>query len=222
MSVLNADHFGNPFVGLYARASDSYLIAAPNCPPKMVAALSALGAKTIFCTIDRSFLVGLFCAGNKNGIVVPISICADEKRAIKKAFPDVTLGSLSGKLNAAGNNICANSHGGIANPDFSRAEIKQISDTLGVEIVPMEIVGHKTVGTCCLATEKGFVAHNRINEPEMKQLESIFKVKGANATVNMGTPFAPLGIIANSHGMVAGLRTSGFELSRIMGGLDLQ
>jgi translation initiation factor 6 len=222
MAVSKSDHYGNPFIGIYARASDSYLLAAVNSPPKFVRSLDALGVPPLYTTISNSFLIGLYCAGNNAGLIVCEGFSERERKAIKSAYPDVRLHVCKDKLNAIGNNLVANSHGGIANPGISNAEIKKISDTLGVEVVKMEIAGFHTVGACCAATDKGFVAYNRISEDEMNELESVLHVKGENCTVNTGTPFVPLGILANSKGLVIGSATSGFELSKIMGGLDIE
>ena len=90
-----------------------------------------------------------------------------------------------------------------------------MADTLGVELVEAEIACYHTVGSCSLATANGFAAHFSAKDSEIAALASIFKVKGAKGSVNKGTGFVALGVIANSKGYVAGEQTTAFEMGRI-------
>jgi translation initiation factor 6 len=85
--------------------------------------------------------------------------------------------------------------------------------------VQSNIAGFTTVGVACIATNKGLVAHNEINDDELKHVEEILGVEGTNSSVNMGFPFPAYGVVANSHGYVVGDKTSGIELMRIQRGL---
>ena len=109
----------------------------------------------------------------------------------------------------------------IVNPDMPKADLRKIEDALGVEAVAVGICGYKTIGMMIVCTNKGFVAHNRISEDEMKNLEEILGAQGINSTVNSGTPMVGLGVVANSFGAVVGEDMSGFELSRVQQGLEL-
>jgi len=119
------------------------------------------------------------------------------------------------KFNAHGNNICTNNKCGIINPHIPEPQRKTMEDVLGVELIPMTIAKHTTVGSCVIATDNGFLAHYQASEDEMKQLEEIFKVKGNKGTVNMGTGFVSVGLAVNKNGYVAGEKTSAYELGRV-------
>jgi len=216
---LLASDFGNPFIGLYCACNDNLAFLGPSVSPKLEDACKrALGVPVHKATIAGSNILGLFCAMNSSGIVVPEQAENNEVRRLKELGLNVLV--LEGRLNACGNLIAANDKGAIASPHFEKADIAKISDCLGVEVVQTAIAGYATTGACCLVTNKGFAAHNRVNEEELALLEGALKVKGTIATANMGVSFLRPCVVANSHGYVAGEKTSGFETSRLDEGLD--
>lgn len=219
MPATKTSNFGNPHIGLFARASDRLVAADASAFPKFFTALEALSVPILKTTFGGSGLVGIFLAMNSNGAVVPSFCSREEVAAFKAQGLNVTM--VSGSFSAAGNNIAANDFGAVANPDFSSAERKRISDCLGVEVVGRHVAGYGTVGSCLLATNKGFAAHNRATEEELKELQSILRVGGENCTVNTGVPFVSIGAIANSKGAVFGLDCTGFEIGRVSGALAL-
>jgi len=219
MSVLKASNFGNPHIGVFARASEKLVVADISSSPKLIPVLSKLSVPILQATIGGSGLVGIFLAMNSNGAVLPPN-CSKEEMAVFKKQGLNTI-SISGPFSAAGNNIAANDFGAIANPEISSKEAKRISDCLGVEVVCKSVAGYLTSGSCVIATNKGFAAHNRTSEEELKELQSILKVPGQNCTVNMGVAFVSLGTVANSHGAVLGEASTGFEVGRVAQALDL-
>jgi len=66
-----------------------------------------------------------------------------------------------------------------------------------------------------VATNQGILAHPRISEAEIAVLEDLFGLPVDVGTVNFGSPLVGSGLLANSHGYMAGLDTSGPELGRI-------
>ena len=88
-------------------------------------------------------------------------------------------------------------------------------------MVRRRVAGYFTAGSCVLATNKGFAAHNRAGEEELKELQAILHVPGQNCTLNAGTAFVQSGALANSSGCLAGEASTGFELGRLAGALGL-
>jgi len=127
--------------------------------------------------------------------------------------PEVRVGIVPGKFTAIGNLVVSNDKGGIISPKLSRQK-KVIEDVLGVEIVKRKIGGHEEVGSCCVATNKGFLVHPDA-EAELKELEGFFQVSGNVGSVNFGFPYPKAGLVANSYGYLTGRNTSGIELGRI-------
>ncbi|MEM3030952.1 MAG: translation initiation factor IF-6 [Candidatus Micrarchaeia archaeon] len=210
---------GNAFPGLFARASEAIAITG-RAPPGFRRALErVLGTTVLETGIAGSPLAGLYCALNSNGIVLPATALGEEVAALKRAGLNTAV--LRTPHTALGNNIVANDRGALANPRMKRGEVAEVSDALGVEVVPASIAGYNTVGSVCVATNRGFLAHNDAGEEELRAIESVLKVKGGIGTCNMGVPFVGLCLVANSRGYLAGEPTTGFELARIDQALEL-
>jgi translation initiation factor 6 len=125
------------------------------------------------------------------------------------------------KKTAYGNLVLANDFGAVVDPRFKGPTIKQISKTLGVEVVRAEIAGLPYVGSLAVATNKGILAHPLLKDKERKVLEKVFKVPVDVGTVNCGIPYVGTGLIANSHAAVAGSMTTGPEMFIIGNALDV-
>jgi translation initiation factor 6 len=180
-----------------------------------------LKVRLIYTTISGSVLAGALACANSNGMLLSNSIRGEELERIKEAYKgNITL--MENKKNAYGNLVLANDKGAVVDPRFKAKEIKQISDTLGVETVPAEIAALPYVGSLATATNKGVFAHPLLKEEEKKILESIFKVPVDVGTVNCGIPYVGTGLIANSIAAVAGSMTTGpemFMIEQILGTL---
>ncbi len=209
----NCSYFGNPWIGMFIRANDSFTFAPQDTMNKLTEKLKEnLGNEVHKMSIGESNLLGLHSAMNSNGMVLPNVALPSEV----KAFKDLGLNIFQSKekQNAHGNNICVNDKGGIINPHIDPLERKKFEDALGVELVPMKIAEYVAVGSCCVAGNKGFLAHYQSSDDELKQIGSALKVSGARGTVNMGTGFVACGLIINKFGYVAGEATSAHEMGR--------
>jgi translation initiation factor 6 len=179
-----------------------------------------LKVKLVHTSIGGSVLAGALACANSNGILLSIFAREEELAAIKSSFEgNVTV--METKKTAYGNLVLANDHGAVVDPRFKESEIKQISETLGVEAVPCEIAGLPYVGSLAVATNKGVLAHPLLKDEERKVLESVFKVPVDVGTVNCGVPYVGTGLICNSHAAVAGSLTSGPEMFIIGNALDV-
>ncbi|VVC01006.1 Translation initiation factor 6 [uncultured archaeon] len=219
MPISKTSNFGNPYIGLFARSSDRLAAVDISASPKFLHALCALEVPVVKATFGGSGFAGIFLAMNSNGAVLP-SFCSREEIALFKSH-GLNVATVSAEVSAAGNNIAANDFGAIANPDVPRGKLKEISDCLGVEVHPMMVAGYATVGSAVLATNKGFVAHNRASEEELKQLHSIFRVEGVNSTLCTGTAFVSLCALANSKSALFGESCTGFEMGRAVDALAI-
>ena len=200
---------GEDFVGLLGFATDKYAILAEKFP-----GIEALGVPELRTRIYGTNLVGMFCCGNSNGIILPYFISKSKMKELKKFFSklDVEIGIFPGKHTALGNLVACNDKGAVISPKLSDPSL--VEDVLGVKATVMEIAGHEEVGSCCLATNRGFIAHPDAEE-DMRLLKRILKVEGKTGSVNFGFPFVKAGLVANSNGYLAGLGTTGIELGRV-------
>jgi translation initiation factor 6 len=199
---------GEDFIGLLGMATDRYAILSRNFPR-----VEALDVPVTRTRLYGSNLIGLFSAGNSNGLLLPYFISDDEIEGLGKSLGgDIKIGRLMDRCTAVGNLIACNDQGAIVSPMIS--ETKTIRKILGVRVVQRKIAGHDEVGACCIATNRGFLVHPEA-ENELEKISKIFKVEGMAGSVNFGFPFVKSGLIANSRGYLAGSRTSGIELGRI-------
>ncbi|MBU4201791.1 MAG: translation initiation factor IF-6 [Candidatus Altiarchaeales archaeon] len=200
---------GEDFVGLLGFATDKYAILAEKFP-----GIEALGVPELRTRIYGTNLIGMFCCGNSNGILLPYFVLKSKIKELEKFFSkiDVKIGILPGKHTALGNLVACNDSGAVISPKISDPNL--IEDVLGVKATVMEIAGHEEVGSCCIATNKGFLVHPDA-EDDLKFLKRIFKVEGMAGSVNFGFPFVKAGLVANSNGYLTGLGTTGIELGRV-------
>lgn len=221
MAVYLSSIVGSASIGVYSLATDK-VVLIPNVVPLKKAERTAewLKAKLISTSISGSVLIGAFASANSNGILLPNSIQEGELLQIKKHFENnVTI--METKKTAHGNLVLANDFGAVVDPRLKEPQIKKISDTLGVEVVPAEIAGLPYVGSLAVATNKGVLAHPLLKDEERKALESVFKVPVDVGSVNCGIPYVGTGLIANSHAAVAGSLTTGPEMFIIGNALDV-
>ncbi|MBU0532456.1 translation initiation factor IF-6 [Candidatus Micrarchaeota archaeon] len=217
---MRTTYFGNPWIGMFIKTNDKITMLPVDSMKKLDEAIeSNLKTEIIKTTIADSNLLGIYTAINSNGIILPNIVNEKEVDALKKCGLNTYISSE--RYNAHGNNIAVNDKGGIINPNISKKEIKEMEEVLGVELVPTTVAGHSTVGSACIATNTGFLAHYKSNENEMAVLKDALKVYGSKGTVNTGTGFVSYGIIVNKNGYVAGEHTTAFELGRLEEALGL-
>lgn len=215
------DFNGNAHVGVYCRANDTIAFIEPQLRKETVKVMEeCLGVDVVELTIGGSSLVGSLATLNSYGMVVADFIEEKELAVIKEHFEGEVL-IIDDKFNAAGNNILANDHGAIAHPLLKKTTVQHIEDTLNVEVVQAQIAELNTVGMAAVATNRGVLCHPKVPEDERAMLEDVMGVEVKTGTVNHGMPYVGAGLVANSHGAVAGITTTGIELNRIENALDL-
>ena len=203
----------NPFLGLFLRANESLALAPIGLPEKTQRQLEeGLGVTVVKLLVNQSNLLGIYCALNSKGIIVPSFAEAKEVQLLKDQGLNVY--KLDSQWGAAGNNILVNDHAALINPALPSTEAKKIADCLGVEAAQGYVSGIPTVGSINVVTNKGLLAYNRITDIELKRLESLFKVTGLMGSANLGVPFVGIWMVANTNGALMGDMTSGVEVQR--------
>jgi translation initiation factor 6 len=107
-----------------------------------------------------------------------------------------------------------NDNGIVIPPTLKRLQ-NQLEKFFGLPCNITTIAGLNPLGSLGIATNKGVLVHPQITDKEAKMIERTLEVPLDVGTVNFGSPYPGSGIIANSHGFVAGTSTSGIELGRI-------
>ncbi|HDI42248.1 MAG TPA: translation initiation factor IF-6 [Candidatus Bathyarchaeota archaeon] len=215
MGVYLSGMFGSACIGVYILAIDR-LVLTPKQMPKHKAGRMGewLEAEVVQTNVGGSILLGSLLCGNSNGIVAPHYIREEEIRTIESAL-DINVVAMESRRTAYGNLVLANDKGALASPELTRRELEAISDALGVEVVQGTIAGLPYVGSLATATNRGVLAHPKIGRDELELLRSVLKVPVDVGTVNGGIPYIATGLVANSHGAVAGYATTGREMAVI-------
>lgn len=208
--------FGTAEVGLFATATDSVCIVPPQLKPRQGRLIEeVLGVEVIPTTIAGSFLIAPMVAGNSSGLVISMMALDEEVEQIKKKAGDLNILVLRSRYTAVGNLILANDKAALVSSLFKKREVKEIEDTLGVEVAQGRIAGRTYVGSLAVVTNEGGLIHVEASEEEGEALSKLFNVEILPGTVNNGVPFVRSGIIANSRGAIIGSLTTGPELMNI-------
>ena len=132
-----------------------------------------------------------------------------------KQIAEVPVDWIDDKMTALGNIIAVNDNGALCHPDFNSAARQKIEDVLDVEVVPGNIARLPIVGANSVCTNTGAIVHPMATDDEIDQLSQLLKVHVEVGTVNRGSPYTSLGVLANVDGMIAGADTTGVELAHI-------
>ncbi|MFC7081990.1 translation initiation factor IF-6 [Halorussus caseinilyticus] len=213
--MLRAAFVGSSYVGVFARATDEYLLVRPDLDDEVVADVSdELEVDAIETTVGGSSTVGALAVGNENGLLVSSRVSDRERDRIEEAA-DASVSELPGKINAAGNVVLANDNGAYVHPDLPREAMQAVEDALEVDVERGELADVRTVGTAAVATNEGVLCHPKTTDAQLDRLEEVLGVPADIGTINYGAPLVGSGLLANEHGYVVGQETTGPELGRI-------
>ncbi|HVO37105.1 MAG TPA: translation initiation factor IF-6 [Candidatus Acidoferrum sp.] len=221
MAIYLCSIFGSPSIGVYSLATEKIVIIPKPVPLEIAERIEQwLKIKLIYTTIGGSVLVGSLACSNSNGILLPNYVRKEELDALESVFEgNITI--METKRTAYGNLVLANDHGAIVDPRLRESDVKQVSETLGVEVASGEIAGLPYVGKLAMATNKGVLAHPLLKDSERKTIEDVLKVPVDVGTINCGIPYVGTGLIGNSRAVVAGSMTTGPEMFIIGNALDV-
>ena len=213
--IARTDFEGDSSVGAYGIATDRFVFATSNMSEKSLDVIEkTFNLPLVQATVATLDAVGLVSVATSNGILVPYTI-ADEELAQLKSASEVPVDWLDNKNTALGNIIIANDNGAICHPDFDFKARQKISDTLGVEVIAGSLAKLPIVGATAIATNQGAIVHPMATSGEIELLAQLLKVHVEVGTVNRGSPYTSLGVLANIDSMIAGTETTGVELAHI-------
>ncbi|MFI5412430.1 MAG: translation initiation factor IF-6 [Candidatus Micrarchaeales archaeon] len=212
---------GSDYLGVFGTATDDFLFIGAGLTRnirEMIA--TTLDVRCVDLKISESDLVGLFSRANSNGILISKMATDYEIDGLKKLGLDLNIGVLESDLNAVGSNVLANDRIAVINPDYTESEANKIADVLGVEVVRAGIGGFKTVGANNILTNTGLVLNNRSTAKEKQEWDNMTGFNSVMTTANTGAYSVGFAAIANSKAVCVGESTTGFELARIVEGLE--
>jgi len=211
---------GDPYLGVFAEATEDHLFLPPGALAHVAARLEAsLGVDSVTVSIGGTRVIGTLMAANRRGVVVG-DIALDEELAVFKRL-GLEVFRLAGRYNAAGNVLLVSEKAALAHPRLGREQVQGIADALDVEVEKGTVAGLYTVGSAALVTPRGILAHPKIVDDEIDQLRELFGLDVGIGTVNYGSPMIGSGVIANSKGAVFGTPSTGIEKGRVAEALGL-
>ncbi|MFC2143177.1 translation initiation factor IF-6 [Candidatus Aenigmatarchaeota archaeon] len=204
---------GDPNIGMYGFASDKYCIVGNNVGKKNIDKLKKmLKVKIIPSSIFNTQFLGMFCAGNSDGIVIP-KVALEIGTDIQKKFKNMLV--LNTKYTALGNLILLNDNGVVIS-SLIKKEKNIIKKFFSLDVEVMELAETSIVGNAGIATNNGCVLHPVTKDDDIKKISSVLGVEADIGTVNYGSMFVGSGTIANKNGFITGFPTSGPELGRMV------
>lgn len=224
MRALQTDFYGDVNIGLFAKACDKLCVLGNNISGKRIGKIQkVLGGKTFQTSLANSELIGIFCALNSNGIVLPKIATQREVEGFREVADglDMSVSVIGSKFTALGNLILCNDKGAVVSSLIDAKDKKKIEECLGVDSDYGTVAGLDSVGSCGIATNKGCVLHRDASEEELDRVQETLHVDSDIGTANFGSPFVGSCGIANSNGVVTGETTTGPEITRIMEALSL-
>ena len=209
MKIAKLNFHKDPNIGLFAFATDRFCLVNRFIRRKDTNLIKKVLKVPVYRTsVLGTGLIGIFTAGNSNGIVISDRIYDEEIEEMQRNF-DVLV--LETKHTAFGNLILSNDKGCIISKDLKKYK-KDIRDFLGVDTRVGTIGGIGLVGSLGVCNNNGCLVHKWVTEKEKKFIEKILDVNVSPGSVNFGNPWVKSGLIANSNGFLAGDQTSGPEL----------
>jgi translation initiation factor 6 len=210
---------GSPYLGVYARASETHALLPPSAPGSLERDIERLlGVKVLRARLLESDLLGSLAVFNRRGLIVGEELDPKERAVLERVAP-VT--ELPIRENAIGNVVLANDRGALVHPELSDKALATISGALGVPAERGTIAGLGTVGMAGVATEKGVVVHPRATEREAAVLARLLGVPVHRSTANFGVPVVGACLLANSRGFIVGIPTTPVEIVHLQEGLSV-
>lgn len=209
--ILITNFNGSPNVGLFGYCNEEYCLLGQDIPKKTCKEVEKILKVPVHkINMAGTSLLGVFCVGNKNALLLPSMVFEHELKKLDKLGIKYAL--IDTKLTALGNNILVNDKGAIVNPDFTDSDIKQIESALGVKAKRATIAELDNVGSLAAMNKKNCMITRNVKESEVKLVEKTLGVECATGTINFGLPYIKSGVLVNSKGFIVSDQSTGIEL----------
>lgn len=205
MKIVQTTFNGDQNVGLYGVVTEKYFLTGLKINK------NPFNVKQKVITIMDTSFVGIFCAGNSDGLVVPKTITEEELKRVEKITSVLVLDT---NYTALGNLILMNDHGIIISRLIKKKK-GELKDFFGLNIDIMKIGSMNLVGSAGYATNNGCLVQPKLKNNQKANIKKILKVNVDIGTVSFGSPFVASGLLANTKGLIVSEQTSGPELQRI-------
>ncbi|MCJ7479376.1 MAG: translation initiation factor IF-6 [Candidatus Nanohaloarchaeota archaeon QJJ-7] len=212
MTVGHADYQGDVNIGFFGIVTEETVLLAEGFKK------SEFFGDSQDIRLAGTDLIGIFAAGNSNGVLVPEVITEHEEEVLEEKGIDFKV--LETDYTALGNLVLCNDNGCFISKNLEDRK-EEISEFLDVPVESGTVAGLDIPGSCGAATENGVLLHRNASETELRKVEEALQAEGDVGTVNFGSPYVHSGVLADSEDLLVGNDTTGPEVQRIQESLDL-
>ncbi|MEM4598211.1 MAG: translation initiation factor IF-6 [Candidatus Diapherotrites archaeon] len=203
----------SPFVGVFIALTENVALVPSSILPKEEQKLKkTFDVEIIKAKLSDSSLLGVLCSGIGDKFVVSELALDSEVEHLESI--GLKIKRIEGTT-AIGNLIRANSKGGIASMALTKEQLSSIEAFFGIKFYQTKVASLDIVGSCTIASDRGFVVNPNVKQKEFEILKKAFGTDGIACTMNYGDRFVGNSAIMNSKAMLLGDRTTTYEILRI-------
>ena len=217
MSLIQRDLFNSPYSGVFCATSEKLTLLPPGLSEEAYEDIGkALDTKVEIITIGGSRVIGSLICLNDNGIVCSNIANERERNKLEEISEKnkINFMILEDRNNAAGNNLLVNNNAGFCNPQMTIKNIREIEETLKIEIMPKDFIGIETVGMLGCFSSSGALVHHDIDDEDRNIMKETIGTEIKNGTIAFGMPLIGAGLVCNSKGGICGTDSTGIELGQ--------
>jgi len=206
-------------VGVFSKLTNGYCLVAIGGSANFYSVFEAELSEhvpVVQTSIGGTRIIGRLTAGNKNGLLVPITTTDQELQHLRNSLPDsIKVTRIEERLSALGNIIAANDHVALVHPDIDQETEEIIADVLGVEVFRQSVAKNVLVGSYLALSNQGALVHPKTSIEEQKELSALLQVPVTAGTINRGSDVIGAGLVVNDWAAFCGLDTTSTELAVI-------
>eukprot|EP00916_Digyalum_oweni_P002062 GHVL01003857.1.p1 GENE.GHVL01003857.1~~GHVL01003857.1.p1 ORF type:complete len:250 (+),score=44.51 GHVL01003857.1:32-751(+) len=206
-------------VGVFAKLTNSYCLIALGGSTNFFSHFEgelAHAIPVINANIGGTRLVGRLTAGNKNGLLVPSITTDQELQHLRNSLPDsVSIRRVEERFSALGNCLACNDYVALVHPDLDKETEEIIQDVLGVEVFRTTVADNVLVGSYCVFTNLGGLAHAMTPLQDLEELSQLCQVPFTAGTINRGSDVIGSGLVVNDWSGFCGSDTTASEIGVI-------
>jgi len=185
LDIIKYDIYRGPNIGIFINVNDKFVFI-PNGFAKTKAENLAqyLQTECITTPVANTRLLGVLMVVNNHGILLPRTSSPEEIANLRKQT-DLNVKMIDTKHYALGNLICVNDKGGVISPTIEKESIKEIEDTLDIDVMQKRIAGFHHVGAVMKANYLGGIIPPGADEEEIKDFSNILGVNIEPSTIKL-------------------------------------
>ncbi|MHA2364922.1 MAG: hypothetical protein ACXAC7_13280 [Candidatus Hodarchaeales archaeon] len=208
-------------IGLYALATDDFILIPDNLPKKFILSINRTLKAPVFEINFEPRIIGALAVANKSGIIFSPLVSEEVCQEVKTILPDVNTLRVDFDYFALGNLILTTDLQTLVSPLISNKTQNEISDILNTEIATIRLNESDLIGSLVCNNNQGAVISPLVdNIAEVENVSDLLALESKEtSTVNRGSQFPSGGIITNKFGAILGELSTGIETIAITNGL---